>query len=210
LRSLREYRILLSGVIGGRMNGYNFTERVRKVLQIAREEAFELRHEYIGTEHLLLGICLEGEGVAVAALDKLDVDPTRVRDAVLEVVKPGRADASSVAAASGGILGTIADSIGMSRRDRVELPYTSRAKRALELAMSEAHDLQHSYVGTEHLLLGLLREAMPAAPGEKPARRLAEGQVAITLVVEHADGRIERKQFTRAEDAVSFLNRLAT
>jgi ATP-dependent Clp protease ATP-binding subunit ClpC len=243
LRSLREYRILLSGVIGGRMNGYNFTERVRKVLQIAREEAFELRHEYIGTEHLLLGICLEGEGVAVAALDKLDVDPTRVRDAVLEVVKPGRADASSVAAASGGILGTIADSIGMSRRDRVELPYTSRAKRALELAMSEAHDLQHSYVGTEHLLLGLLREergiaaqiltslgattdlvrtevirligevppeAMPAAPGEKPARRLAEGQVAITLVVVHADGRIERKQFTRAEDAVSFLNRLAT
>jgi ATP-dependent Clp protease ATP-binding subunit ClpC len=222
------------------MNGYNFTERVRRVLQIAREEAFELRHEYIGTEHILLGICREGEGVAAAALDKLDIDRTRVRDAVLEVVRPGPANASSVAAASGGILGALADTMGMGRRERVELPYTSRAKRVLELAMSEARDLQHSYVGTEHLLLGLLREqrgigaqvlaslglttdgvrtevirllaeipseAMPAAPGGKPTRP-SDQAAAITVILEHRDGRLETRKFARAEDAVSFLNGL--
>lgn len=222
------------------MNGYNFTERVRRVLQIAREEAFELRHEYVGTEHILLGLCREGEGVAAAALDRLDVDRSRVRDAVLEVVKPGPADASSVAAASGGILGAIADTIGMGRRDRVDLPYTSRAKRVLELAMSEARDLHHSYVGTEHLLLGLLKEErgigaqvltslglttggvraevirllgeippepMPTVPGEKPARH-PDQPAAITVILEHRDGRLETRKFTRAGDAASFLNGL--
>lgn len=225
------------------MNAYNFTERVRRVLQIAREEAFQLRHEYIGTEHILLGICREGEGLAAAALDKLDVDRARVRDAVLEVVRPGPADTSSVAAASGGILGAIADTIGMSRRDRVDLPYTSRAKRALELAVSEARELQHAYVGTEHLLLGLLKEergigaqvltslglttdgvrkevirllgetaagATPAVPGQKPTRHPTELPAAITVILEHPDGRLETKKFTRAENAVSFLKALET
>lgn len=221
------------------MNGYNFTERVRRVLQMAREEALELRHEYVGTEHILLGICREGEGVAVAALDKLDVDRTRVRDAVLGVVKPGPAGASAVAAASGGILGALADTIGMSRRDRVDLPYTSRAKKVLELAMSEARELQHSYVGTEHLLLGLLKEqrgigaqvltslgvttdrvrtevirllgdmppeVMPAADGEGLTRHPSELPAAITLIIEHRDGRLETRKFTRAADAVRFLH----
>lgn len=225
------------------MNGYNFTERVRKVLQIAREEAFELRHEYIGTEHILLGICREGEGVAAVALEKLGVDRLRVRDAVLEVVKRGPANATSVAAASGGILGAIADTIGVSRRERVDLPYTSRAKKVLELAMSEARELQHSYVGTEHLLLGLLKEergiaaqvlkssgltagdvrtevirllgemppeTLAAIPGEIPRPHSIEKQAAITLIVEHGDGRIETKKFTRPADAVSFLNGLTS
>src|SRR6201998_650156 len=118
------------------MNGYNFTDRVRKVLQMAREEAARLHHEYVGTEHILLGLIREGEGVAAAVLTNLNVDLEEIQQKIEETVKKGKA-----AAAAG-----------------PDLPYTSRAKKVLELAMSEARKLNHSYVGTEHLLLGLLRE----------------------------------------------------
>jgi ATP-dependent Clp protease ATP-binding subunit ClpC len=118
------------------MNGYNFTDRVRKVLQMAREEAARLHHEYVGTEHILLGLIREGEGVAAAVLTNLNVDLEDIQQKIEETVKKGKA-----AAAAG-----------------PDLPYTSRAKKVLELAMTEARELNHSYVGTEHLLLGLLRE----------------------------------------------------
>src|SRR3979490_2812700 len=118
------------------MNGYNFTDRVRKVLQMAREEAARLHHEYVGTEHILLGLIREGEGVAAAVLTNLNVDLEEIQQKIEETVKKGKA-----AAAAG-----------------PDLPSTSRAKKVLELAMSEARELNHSYVGTEHLLLGLLRE----------------------------------------------------
>src|SRR6187399_1391474 len=118
------------------MNGYNFTDRVRKVLQMAREEAARLHHEYVGTEHILLGLIREGEGVAAAVLQNLNVDLDEVQQKIEETVKKGKA-----VQATG-----------------PDLPYTSRAKKVLELAMSEARELNHSYVGTEHLLLGLLRE----------------------------------------------------
>ena len=118
------------------MNGYNFTERVRKVLAMAREEAARLHHEYVGTEHILLGLIREGEGVAAAVLNNLSVDLDEIQQKIEETVKKGKA----------------AQSTGP------DLPYTSRAKKVLELAMSEARELNHSYVGTEHLLLGLLRE----------------------------------------------------
>src|SRR5213593_3508434 len=118
------------------MNGYNFTDRVRKVLQMAREEAARLHHEYVGTEHILLGLIREGEGVAAAVLQNLSVDLDEIQQKIEETVKKGKA-----AAATG-----------------PDLPYTSRAKKVLELAMGEARDLSHGYVGTEHLLLGLLRE----------------------------------------------------
>ncbi|HEV2291923.1 MAG TPA: Clp protease N-terminal domain-containing protein, partial [Gemmatimonadales bacterium] len=118
------------------MNGYNFTDRVRKVLQMAREEAARLHHEYVGTEHILLGLIREGEGVAAAVLQNLNVDLDEIQQKIEETVKKGKA-----AAATG-----------------PDLPYTSRAKKVLELAMTEARELNHSYVGTEHLLLGLLRE----------------------------------------------------
>jgi ATP-dependent Clp protease ATP-binding subunit ClpC len=118
------------------MNGYNFTDRVRKVLQMAREEAARLHHEYVGTEHILLGLIREGEGVAAAVLTNLTVDLEEIQQKIEETVKKGKA-----AAAAG-----------------PDLPYTSRAKKVLELAMTEARELNHSYVGTEHLLLGLLRE----------------------------------------------------
>ncbi|HUF12247.1 MAG TPA: ATP-dependent Clp protease ATP-binding subunit [Longimicrobiales bacterium] len=114
---------------------YNFTDRVRKVLAMAREEAIRLQHDYVGTEHILLGLIREGEGVAAAVLMNLNVDLEQVHERVEESVRKGKA--------------TIA--LG-------ELPYTSRAKKVLEYAMAEARELNHSYVGTEHLLLGLLRE----------------------------------------------------
>ncbi len=115
---------------------YNFTERVRKVLSMARQEAIRLQHDYVGTEHILLGLIREGEGVAAHVLGNLDVDLDRVHERVEESVRKGKA--------------TIA--LG-------ELPYTSPAKKVLEFAMAEARELNHSYVGTEHLLLGLLRES---------------------------------------------------
>ncbi len=119
------------------MNGYNFTDRVRKVLQMAREEAARLHHEYVGTEHILLGLIREGEGVAAAVLTNLSVDLEDIQQKIEETVKKGKAPAAA---------------------GPPDLPYTSRAKKVLELAMSEARELNHSYVGTEHLLLGLLRE----------------------------------------------------
>jgi ATP-dependent Clp protease ATP-binding subunit ClpC len=118
------------------MNGYNFTERVRKVLAMAREEAARLHHEYVGTEHILLGLIREGEGVAATVLQNLNVELDDIQQKIEETVKKGKAGQTT----------------------GPDLPYTSRAKKVLELAMSEARELNHSYVGTEHLLLGLLRE----------------------------------------------------
>src|ERR671917_232308 len=118
------------------MSGYNFTERVRKVLAMAREEAARLHHEYVGTEHILLGLIREGEGVAATVLQNLSVELDEIQQKIEETVKKGKA----------------------AQTTGPDLPYTSRAKKVLELAMSEARELNHSYVGTEHLLLGLLRE----------------------------------------------------
>ena len=112
-----------------------FTERVRKVIYLAREEAARLQHDYIGTEHLLLGVIREGEGIAATVLNNLGLDLDRIRQEVENMVS-----------ASGGTM-----TIG-------EIPFTPRAKRVLELAVEEARSLGHNYVGTEHLLLGLLRE----------------------------------------------------
>jgi len=118
------------------LSGYNFTERVRKVLAMAREEAARLHHEYVGTEHILLALVREGEGVASTVLQNLSVDLDEVQQKVEDIVKKGRA----------------------SHTTGPDLPYTSRAKKVLELAMSEARELSHSYVGTEHLLLGVIAE----------------------------------------------------
>ena len=117
------------------MNGYNLTDRVRKVLQRragSRPSASRIR----GDRTHLLGLIREGEGVAAAVLTNLNVDLEEIQQKIEETVKKGKA-----AAAAG-----------------PDLPYTSRAKKVLELAMTEARELNHSYVGTEHLLLGLLRE----------------------------------------------------
>jgi ATP-dependent Clp protease ATP-binding subunit ClpC len=112
-----------------------FTERVRKVMYLAREEAGRLHHDYIGTEHLLLGIIREGEGIAATVLSNLGLDLDTIRQSIENMVPT-----------SGGTL-----TIG-------EIPFTPRAKRVLELSVEEARLFGHNYVGTEHLLLGLIRE----------------------------------------------------
>jgi ATP-dependent Clp protease ATP-binding subunit ClpC len=123
-----------------------FTQRVRKVLFLARDEAGRLQHDYIGTEHLLLGVIREGEGVAANVLRRLNIDFDRLQKAVED----------SVTAPMGPV------SIG-------EIPFTPRAKKVLELSIDEARLHNHNYVGTEHLLLALIREGEGVA-----ARVLAE------------------------------------
>jgi len=118
------------------MQAYNFTENVRKVLANARNEAVRLHHEYVGTEHLLLAIARTSEGVARVVLDDLDVDRDEVVAQVESTVGRGNAE----------------------REVGPDLPYTTRAKKTLELAMAEARALNNGYVGTEHLLLGLIAE----------------------------------------------------
>ena len=112
-----------------------FTERARKVLVLAKEEARRFNHDYIGTEHILLGLLREGEGVACAVLQNLGVDLNRLRKELERLISPG-----SITTIGG------------------DLPFTPRAKKALELAAEEARNLGHNYIGTEHILLGLLRE----------------------------------------------------
>ena len=118
------------------MSGFNFTDRVRWVLQAAREEAARLRNGFVGTEHLLLALVRDRGGVAQRVLLSFQADLEGIRRAVESKIKQGE---SAIA-------------------EGQDLPYTSPAKRVLELAMSEARELNHRYVGTEHLLLGLLRE----------------------------------------------------
>ncbi len=114
-----------------------FTDRARKVMQLANQEAQRFNHEYIGTEHVLLGLVKEGSGVAANVLKNLDIDLRKIRLEVEKIVQHG----------SGG------EQLTLGR-----LPHTPRAKKVIEYSIEEARNLSHNYVGTEHLLLGLLRE----------------------------------------------------
>src|SRR5438309_1482266 len=114
-----------------------FTDRARKVMQLANQEAQRFNHEYIGTEHILLGLVKEGSGVAANVLKNLDIDLRKIRLEVEKIVQHG----------PGG------EQVVMGR-----LPHTPRAKKVIEYSVEEARNLNHNYVGTEHLLLGLLRE----------------------------------------------------
>src|SRR3954466_11620415 len=112
-----------------------FTDRARKVMQLANQEAQRFNHEYIGTEHILLGLVKEGSGVAANVLKNLDVDLRKIRLEVEKIVQAGP------------------DMVTMGK-----LPQTPRAKKVIEYSIEEARNLNHNYVGTEHLLLGLVRE----------------------------------------------------
>src|SRR5688572_2640689 len=112
-----------------------FTDRARKVMQLANQEAQRFNHEYIGTEHILLGLVKEGTGVAANVLKNLDIDLRKIRMEVEKIVQAGP------------------DMVTMGK-----LPQTPRAKKVIEYSIEEARNLNHNYVGTEHLLLGLLRE----------------------------------------------------
>ena len=118
-----------------------FTERARRVLTLAQEEAQRFNHNYIGTEHLLLGLVREGDGVASKVLGNLGVELNKVRSAVEFII--GRGD----------------------RQSTEEIGLTPRAKKVIELAVDEARRFSHSYIGTEHLLLGLVREGEGIAAG---------------------------------------------
>ena len=112
-----------------------FTDRSRKVMQLANQEAQRFNHEYVGTEHILLGLIKEGSGVARNVLKNLDIDLNKARAEVEKLVQPGP------------------DMVLMGK-----MPLTPRSKKVVEYAIEEARDLGHNYIGTEHLLLGLIRE----------------------------------------------------
>ncbi|MDE0188275.1 MAG: NDP-hexose 4-ketoreductase, partial [bacterium] len=111
-----------------------FTDRARRVVVMAQEEARKMNHKYIGTEHLLLGLLAEGEGVAAKSLGSLGIDLNSTRETVIETVGVGQQAPTG------------------------HIPFTPRAKKVLELALREALQLGHNYIGTEHILLGLIRE----------------------------------------------------
>ncbi|MDQ7772599.1 MAG: ATP-dependent Clp protease ATP-binding subunit [Elusimicrobiales bacterium] len=115
--------------------GTRFTERAQRVILIAQEEAKRLNHDYVGTEHILLGLIALGEGVAAQVLSNIGVDLRKVRAEIEKIV-----------------------GIGDNMMLLGEIPFTPRAKKVLEFAVSEASDMKHTYIGTEHILLGLIRE----------------------------------------------------
>ena len=111
-----------------------FTERARQAVVLAQDESRGLKHNYIGTEHILLGLLREEEGVAARVLESLGITIDRVREQIVRIVGSGEEEIS------------------------VQIPFTPRAKKVLELALREALSLSHNYIGTEHILLGLVRE----------------------------------------------------
>ncbi len=111
-----------------------FTDRARRVVVLAQEEASRLKHNYIGTEHILLGLIREGEGVAAEALKSLGISLDPVRQQVEEIIGRGQ------------------------EAPQGHIPFTPRAKKVLELSLRESKQLGHDYIGTEHILLGLIRE----------------------------------------------------
>ncbi|HKB15877.1 MAG TPA: Clp protease N-terminal domain-containing protein, partial [Planctomycetota bacterium] len=142
-----------------------FTDRAKKVMTLARQEAQRLNHEYIGTEHILLGLIQEGSGVAANVLRNMNIDLEKIRHEIEKIVKAG-----------GGIV------------TQSNLPFTPRAKKVLELSMEEAANLGHNYIGTEHLLLGLIKENEGIA-----------AQVLMNLGVKLEDVREEVLEFLGAD-----------
>jgi ATP-dependent Clp protease ATP-binding subunit ClpC len=142
-----------------------FTDRAKKVMNLARQEAQRFNHEYLGTEHVLLGLVQEGSGVAANVLKNMGIDLTKIRSEVEKIVKTGP-----------------------SMVTMGQLPFTPRAKKVLELSMEEASNLGHNYIGTEHLLLGLIKENEGIA-----------AQVLLNLGVKLEDVREEVLEFLGAD-----------
>jgi len=142
-----------------------FTDRAKKVMNLARQEAQRFNHEYLGTEHILLGLVQEGSGVAANVLKNMGIDLNKIRTEVEKIVKTGP-----------------------SMVTMGQLPFTPRAKKVLELSMEEAGNLGHNYIGTEHLLLGLIKENEGIA-----------AQVLINLAVKLEDVREEVLDFLGAD-----------
>lgn len=198
------------------MGGYDFTTRVRGALIKAREEAHRRYHEYVGTEHLLLGLLAEDDALVMDVLENLGADPIEIQTAVDHMVQNGQPSAKA----------------------RVpDLPYTARARVVLDQAIAAAHEFGDGYVGTQHLLLGLIRERLGIAAqaltsaglteaklrreivrllqGEGVAaaldidtsERRAETQVPLSIAVEvrYEDGTLAKRVFTSPDAAIGFL-----
>jgi ATP-dependent Clp protease ATP-binding subunit ClpC len=191
------------------MIGYNFTERIRKVLTRAREEAVRLHHEYVGTEHLLLGLLREGTGGSATVLRNLGIAPERIRQKLEETVVPGRGSPTGP-----------------------DLPYTSRAKKVLELGMEECMRSRAAAFDTEQLLIGLCAEQKGIAaqtlawagittdvaraavaqitgvtPEAPPPAIHVPDIVAITIEIQRADGSVKQEVFHGVVAALEYLAR---
>ena len=197
------------------LSGYDFTSRVRGALIKAREEAQRRNHEFVGTEHLFIGLIAEEDALVMDVLDNLGVNPMAVQQAVEQRItdgRPGRA------------------------KDISDLPYTPRARVVLDQAIATAHEFGDGYVGTQHLLLGLMRERHGIAAQELAAAglteprlrreivRLLQGegvaamlddvtteatdtQVPLSIAVEvrYEDGTLAKKVFASKDAAIGFL-----
>ena len=197
------------------LSGYDFTSRVRGALIKAREEAQRRNHEFVGTEHLFIGLIAEEDALVMDVLDNLGVNPMAVQQAVEQRItdgRPGRA------------------------KDISDLPYTPRARVVLDQAIATAHEFGDGYVGTQHLLLGLMRERHGIAAQELTAAglteqrlrreivRLLQGegvaamlddvtteatdtQVPLSIAVEvrYEDGTLAKKVFASKDAAIGFL-----
>jgi ATP-dependent Clp protease ATP-binding subunit ClpC len=194
--------------------GYDFNTRVRGALIRAREDARRRLHEYVGTEHLLLGLLAEEDTLVVDVLERLGTRPIDLQVSVEQMLTEGRPT---------------------GRIQTPDLPYTARARVALDQAISTAHEFGDGYVGTQHLLLGLIREkqgiaarAMTAAgltemdlrreivrllQGEAVAAMIdapesrSDTQVPLSIAVEvhYGDGSMAKKIFTSKDEAIGFL-----
>lgn len=196
------------------MAGYDFTNGVRGALIKAREEAQRRHHEYVGTEHLLLGLLMEEDNLVMDVLENLDANPMALQQAIESIATDGKPGAKRVA----------------------DLPYTPRAKVVLDQAIAVAHEFGDGYVGTQHLLLGLIRERQGIAAqtltatglteprlrreivrlrqGEGVAALLDEipaestdAQVPLSIAVEvrYEDGTLAKKVFASKDAAIGFL-----
>ena len=196
--------------------GYDFTNRVRGALIKAREEAHRRNHEYVGTEHLILGLLEEDDALVMDVLENLGATPLGIQGAVEQVIQNGQP----------------------SMRARLpDLPYTQRARIVLDQAIAVAHEFGDGYVGTQHLLLGLIRErqgiaaqALMAAGLTEPKLRreivrLLQGEgvaaaldidvgerpqdtqipLSIAVEVRYVDGTLAKKTFTTPTEAIGFL-----
>jgi ATP-dependent Clp protease ATP-binding subunit ClpC len=160
-----------------------FTDRARRVVVLAQEEARMLNHNYIGTEHILLGLVREGQGIACEALESLGVSLEAVRSQVEEIIGQGQAAPTG------------------------HIPFTPRAKKVLELSLREALSLGHTYIGTEHILLGVIREG--EGVGAQVLQRLGANlnrvrQVVTQLLAGHTGAGEPPEGFERDVPGASF------
>ena len=162
----------------------NFTERARHVMALAVDEALRLEHNYVGTEHMLLGLVSEGEGVAAQVLRNFGIELDKTRNEILSLLKQGQEKSNPVLSKIKTAM--MQGEIVLAGRQAV---LTRRAKKVIELAVDEARSLGHQYIGSEHLLLGILREGEGLAVGvlENLGVDLGKVRSEILQTLKHVD-----------------------